>query len=82
MKIWGADDERVHQSCIQQGSTGKGGKLGIWGCISGQGPTEARIFNANMDGQTYCDVLNPELQRSVGKLPDKGNIIHQQDLAP
>ena len=63
-------------------STGKGGKLGIWAGISGQGPTEARIFDENMDGKKYCDVLNHELKRSIAKLPDEGKIIYQQDLAP
>ena len=34
-----------------------------------------------MDGQTYCDVLNHELKESITKLPGKGKIIYQQDLA-
>ena len=82
VKIWRADEERLHQGCIQKVSTGTEGKLGIWGCLSGQGPTEARIFYENMDRQKYCDGLNHELKRSIGKLPDKGKIIYQQDLAP
>ena len=35
-----------------------------------------------MDWQTYCDVLNHELKRSMAKLSDQGKIIYQQDLAP
>ena len=50
--------------------------------ISGQEPTEARIFDENMNGQTYCDVLNHDLKQSIAKLPDKGKIIYQQALAP
>ena len=71
VKIWRTDEERLHQ----QVSTGKGGKLGIWRSISGQRPTEVRIFDKNMDEQTYCDVLNHELKRSIAILPDKGKII-------
>ena len=33
MKIWSTDEERLHQDCIHQVSTYKGGKLGIWGGI-------------------------------------------------
>ena len=76
VKIWRTDEEPLYQDCIQQGSIGKGGKLGIWGGISGQGPTEARIFDENMDGQTYCGVLSHELKRSIVKLPDKGKTIY------
>ena len=76
VKIWRTDEERLHQDCIQQVSTGKEGKLGIWGDISGQGSTETRIFDENMDGQTYCDVVHHELKRSITKLPDKGTIIY------
>lgn len=82
VKIWRTDEERLHQDCIQQVNTGRGGKLGIWGGISGQGPTEARIFDENMDGSMYCDVLSNELKRSMAKLQDKQKIIYQQDLAP
>ena len=77
MKIWRTEEEWFHQDCIQQVSTGKGGKLGIWGGISSQGPIEARIFDEKMDGQWYCDVLNHELKRSIAKLSDKGKIIYQ-----
>ena len=82
MKIWRTDEELLHQGCIQQVSIDKGRKLGIWGGISGQVPTEARIFDENLDGQTYCGVLNHELKRSIVKLPDKGKTIYQQDLTP
>ena len=82
VKVWRTDEERLHQDCIQQVNTGRGGKLGIWGGISGQGTTEARVFDENMDGQLYCDVLNNELKRSMAKLQDKHKIIYQQDLAP
>ena len=35
-----------------------------------------------MHRQMYCDVLDHQLKRSIAKLPDKGKIIYQQDLAP
>ena len=82
MKIWRTDEEQLHQDCIQQISTGKGGNQGTWGGISGQRSTEERIFDENMDGQRYCDALNHKLKRSTVKLPDKDKIIYQQDLAP
>ena len=50
VKILHTDEERVHQDCIQLVSTGKRGKLDIWGGILGLEPTEARIFDENMDG--------------------------------
>jgi transposase len=82
VKIWRTDEERLHQDCIQQVNTGNGGKVGIWGGISGQGTTEAKIFDENMDGHMYCNILSGELKRSMAKLHDKANIIYQQDLAP
>lgn len=82
IKIWRTDEERLHPDCIQQLNTGNGGKLGIWGGISGQGPTEAKIFDGNMNGYLYCDVLEGELKRSMAKLTQKAKITLQQDLAP
>ena len=82
VKIWRTDEERLHQDCIEQLTTGNGGKLGIWGGICGQGPTEAKIYDGNMNGELYCDVLAGELKRSIDKLRNKQKIIYQQDLAP
>lgn len=82
VKIWRTDEERLHQGCIQQMNTGKAGKVGIWGGISGHGATEARVFDENMNGHLYCDVLNKELKRSMNKLQEKDRLIFQQDLAP
>ncbi|CAF1667223.1 unnamed protein product, partial [Rotaria magnacalcarata] len=82
VKIWRTDEERLHPDCIQQVNTGRGGKLGIWGGISGRGTTEARIFNENMNGSVYCEVLSNELKRSMNKFQDKARLIFQQDLAP
>ncbi|CAF5048432.1 unnamed protein product, partial [Rotaria sp. Silwood1] len=58
------DEERLHPHCIQQLNTGNGGKLGIWSGISGQGPTESKIYNDNMNEQIYCDILGGELKQS------------------
>jgi hypothetical protein len=63
-------------------NTGNGGKVGIWGGISGQGTTQAKIFDGNMDGQSYCSVLNGESKRSMTKLSDRARTVYQQDLAP
>jgi transposase len=56
--------------------------LGIWGGICGQGPTESKIYDGNMNGELYCTVLGGELKRSLNKLRNKEKIIYQQDLAP
>ncbi|CAF4332391.1 unnamed protein product [Rotaria magnacalcarata] len=82
VKIWRTDEERLHPDCIQQVNTGRGDKLGIWGGISGRGTTEPRIFNENMNGSVYCEVLSNELKRSMNKFQDKAKLIFQQDLAP
>ena len=58
VKIWRNDEERLHSDSIQQVNTGRGGKLSIWESISSLGPTEARIFDKDMDGQMYCDISN------------------------
>ncbi|CAF1477350.1 unnamed protein product [Adineta ricciae] len=65
-----------------QSNTGDGGKIGIWGGISGHGITLLKIFNENMNGTLYCDVLKHELKQSMSMLPNKSEIIFQQDLAP
>ena len=53
VKIWRTDEERLHQDCIQQVSRGKEESSAYGEVFKGQRPTEARIFNENMDGQTY-----------------------------
>ena len=82
VKIWRSDAERLHPDRIQQMNTGNGGKVGIWGGISGQGIMEAKVFDGNMDGQSYWSVLNGESKRSMAKLSDRARIVYQQDLAP
>ena len=63
-------------------NTSREEKLGIWGSISAQRPTEARNSDENMDGQMYCDIFSGELKRSIGKLHDEDERIDQQDLTP
>ena len=82
VKIWRTDEEWLHPDCDEQVNTGRGGKLGIRRGISAQEPTEARIFDENIDGQMYYGILSGELKRSMVKLYDKDKIIDQQDLAP
>lgn len=82
VKIWRTDEERLHPDCIEQATTGNDGKLGIWGGICGEGPTESRIYDGNMNGDLYCSVLGGGLKRSLNKLRNKSKIIYQQDLAP
>ena len=65
-KIWRTDEERLHPDCIQQMNTGDGGKLGI----SGYGTTLSRIFDENMNGMTYCEVLRHELVQSMSMVPN------------
>ncbi|CAF4837101.1 unnamed protein product [Rotaria sp. Silwood1] len=82
VKIWRTDEERLHPDCVQQVNTVNGGRVGIWGGISGHGATEAKLFDENMDSEMYCDVLGGEFKRSIIKLHDKTKIIYQQDLTP
>ena len=77
-KIWRTDEERLHSDCVQQMNTGDGGKLGIWD----YGTTLSRIFDENMNGMTYCEVLRHELVQSMSMMPNKSEFIFQQDLAP
>jgi transposase len=82
VKVWRTDDERLLPECVQQMNTGNGGKLGIWGGISGEGTTMARIFDDSMNGILYCDVLQNELKKSIARFPKKMSYMFQQDLAP
>ncbi|CAF1534459.1 unnamed protein product [Adineta ricciae] len=61
---------------------GDGGKVGIWGGISGFGTTSAKIYTQNMNGQLYCDVLQNQVKQSMAKIPKNIKMIFQQDLAP
>ena len=63
-------------------NTADGGKADIWGGISGDGTTAARIFEGTMNGMLYCDVLRQELTQSMGKLRNKFAYTFQQDLTP
>ena len=76
-KIWRTDEERLHPDCIQQMNTDDGGKLPIWD----YGRTLSRIFDENMNGMTYCEVLRHELVQSMSMVPNKSELIFQQDLA-
>ena len=82
VKIWRTDHERLLPECIQQMNTGDGGKVGIWGGISGEGTTTARIFDGTMNGILYCNVLQSELKQSMAKLSKKTTYTFQQNLAP
>jgi hypothetical protein len=77
----GANNISIGPSMIGE-STGNGGKVGIWGGISGQGTTIARIFDDTMNGILYCDVLQNELKKSIARFPKKMPCMFQQDLAP
>ena len=78
VKIWRTDDERLLPDCIQQMNTGNSGKVGIWGGISGDGTTAARIFEGTMNETLYCDVLQQEMTQSMRKLPSKSAYTFQQ----
>ena len=81
-KIWGLEKEKLLPECLEQTNTGDGGKIGIWGGISGFGTTAAKIYMENMNGHLYCDVLQHELKQFITKIPNKTKMIFQQDLAP
>ena len=67
---------------LQQTNTGDGGKVGIWGGISGFGTTNARIYTDNINGQLYCDALQNEIKQFLAKTPATAKMIFQQDLSP
>ena len=81
-KIWRLEKEKLLPECLQQTNTADGGKVGIWGGISGFGITAAKIYTDNMNGQLYCDILQMELKHSLKKIPKLTKIIYQQDLVP
>ena len=81
-KIWRTEKEKLLPECIQQMNTGDGGKVGVWGGISGFGTTDARIYTENMNGQLYCNFLETELKNAIKKVPKKTQMILQQDRAP
>ena len=68
----------MHPDCIQQVNADDGEKLGI----SGQDRTLSIIFNESTNGTVYYDLLKHELKQSISVLPNKSEIILQQDLAP
>ena len=74
--------QRDYIQTIQQMNTGDGEKLGIWDGISGYGRTLSRIFDENVNGMTYCKVSRHELVQSMSMMPNKSELIFQQDLAP
>ena len=55
-KIWRLEKEKLLPECLQQTNTSDGGKVRIWGGISGFGITAAKIYTDNMNGQLYCDI--------------------------
>ena len=82
VKVWRTDDERLIPECVQHRNTGNGGKVGIWGAISRDGTTMARIFNDSMNGTLYCGVLETELKQSLKLFQRKCDYLFQHDLAP
>ena len=79
-EIWRLEKEELLPECLQQTNTGDGGKVGIWGGISGFGTTNAKIYTENMNGELYCDVLQNEMQQFLAKIPAQGKMVFQQDL--
>ena len=81
-KIWRLEKEKLLPECLQQTNSGDGGKVGIWGGISGFRTTAAKIYTDNMNGQLYCDILQMKLKHSLKKIPKLTKVIYQQDLVP
>lgn len=69
--IWRLDKEKLLPDCVEQSNTGDGGKLGIWCGISGFGTTRAKIYSDNMNGNSYCDVLQNQLKQCIAEIPPK-----------
>lgn len=79
-KIWRLEKEKLLPECLELTNTGDGGKTGIWGGISGFDTTPVRIYDENMNGNLYCDVLQHELKQYINKIPKKNQFVFQQDL--
>lgn len=81
-KIWRLEKEKLLPECLELANTGDGGKLGVWGGICGFGKTTAKIYDENMNGNLYCDVLKQELKEFMNKFPKNNRPMFQHDLAP
>ena len=66
-KIWRLQKEKWLQECLQQTNTSDGGKVGIWGGISGLGTKNATIYTGNMNEQLYYDVLQNKVKEFLAK---------------
>lgn len=81
-KIWRLEKEKLLPECLQQTNTGDGGKVGVWGGISGFGVTDIKLYTENMNGNLYCDVLQHQLKSSMARIPKNTKVFFQHDLAP
>ena len=81
-KIWRLEKEKLLLECLQRTNTGDGGKVGIWGGISGFGTINAKVYTENMNGESYCDALENEVKQFLAKIPAQGKMGFQQDLIP
>lgn len=79
-KIWRLEKEKLLPECLELTNIGDGGKTGIWGGISGFDATPARIYDENMNGNLYCDVLQHELKQYINKIPKKNQFVFQQEV--
>jgi transposase len=82
MMVWWTKAEELDPDCLQQISTGNGGKVGVWGAICGYGTTSALLYSDNMNSTKYCEVLNNQLIPSIKRLPKGKKYALQHDLAP
>ena len=81
-KIWRLEKENLLPECLQQTNTDDGSRVGIWGGISGLCTTKARIYNENINGQLYYDVLQNEVTEFLAKSQASPKMIFQQNLVP
>ncbi|CAF2806478.1 unnamed protein product [Rotaria sp. Silwood2] len=82
MMVSRAKSEKLAPDCVQQLTTGDGGKVGIWGAMCEYGKTSAFVYSDNMDSTKYCEVLKNYLIPSIKRLPKEKKYIYQCDLAP
>ncbi|CAF4338913.1 unnamed protein product [Rotaria sp. Silwood2] len=79
--VWRSKTEKLTPDCIQQITTGCGGKVGIWGAICRYGTTSALLYSDNMNSIKYCEVLKNQLIPSIKRLPKGNKYTFQHDLA-
>jgi transposase len=76
-------NEKYNMRFIVPRLQGGGGSVGIWGCITYDGPGLCSIYDGRMDQHKYIETLENHLIPTIDLyFGDKSELIFQQDNAP